>query len=304
MSHPERLAVVVLNWNNATDTLDCLRSLTASTPPPFVLVIDNGSTDGSAVEIIDSGLAQHVIVNDDNLGYAGGNNVGLEWAVAAGFEFVAVLNNDTIVEPTCLATVLDSLGGEEVRRAASPLIVYADAPEQVWFGGGVLDHGLPRHLRADELQTPRPSARVTPLLTGCCIVARRGVWEQVGPFDPDYFLIFEDSDWSVRATGLGVELVVVGEALLHHRVSRSFARPAMQRLGAFYYGRNGLRFHLRHSRRYVGHFLWRSVLRPGLRSLLRRPGAKDTRFLWLGVFSVLFGSRGAAPHVVQRLARS
>ncbi|MCW2496008.1 glycosyltransferase family 2 protein [Jatrophihabitans sp.] len=300
MTHPERLAVVVLNWNNAPDTLDCLRSLTSSTLRPFVVAVDNGSTDGSAAEIIDSGLAQQVICNDDNLGYAGGNNVGLAWALAAGFEFVAVLNNDTIVDPACLATVVAALAADERPRAASPLIVYADAPEQVWFGGGVFDRGMPRHLRAEELQSP--PLPTTAILTGCCIVARRDVWELVGSFDPDYFLIFEDSDWSVRAVQRGVELVVAGDALLQHRVSRSFAAPATNRLGSFYYGRNGLRFHLRHARAHVAGYVWRSLIHPGLRSLARRPGAQPTRFVWLGACSVLLGSRGAAPRVVQRLA--
>ena len=90
------IAVVVLNWNGAADTIECLRSLKDSATPIHTIVVDNGSTDASVQQITASGLADVVVENDSNLGYAEGNNVGLRLAINERFSIVAVMNNDAV----------------------------------------------------------------------------------------------------------------------------------------------------------------------------------------------------------------
>src|ERR1700742_3640282 len=92
------VAVVVLNWNGGTDTLRCLRSLRAQEPDLHLIVVDNGSTDGSVEAVEAEGLADDVIRAGENLGYAGGNNLGLKRALTDGYDVIAVLNNDTYLE--------------------------------------------------------------------------------------------------------------------------------------------------------------------------------------------------------------
>lgn len=286
-------AVVILNWNGADDTLECLARLRDATISLHLIVVDNGSSDDSVERIEASRLADEVLATGSNLGYAGGNNVGIRHALQSDFEVVGVLNNDTLAEPAMPATVISALSAE---RAASPDIRYFDTPAESWFLGGVFEGGYARHLLPEE-QRPGP----TELLSGCCIFARREVWERVGCFDESMFLTFEDFDWSLRARAVGVELVCIADAILLHKVSRSFRSSTVSaRLGAFYFARNGLRLAWRWDRRSLLRFSSRHVLRPAARSLKR--GGSDTAFLLLGAAAFAFGQSGRAPRALERLA--
>lgn len=298
------LAVVVLNWNNAPDTVECLESLARAGDSVTRIVVDNGSSDGSATAIRASGLADVVLVNDENLGYSGGNNVGISHALAAGFDYVAVLNNDTVVPAEMFVRLLSHLTTSTDRGAAaiSPVIVYNDDPDRVWFAGGIIDRGWPRHLQAGEYDLDLGQTQETQTLTGCCILASREVWQQVGLFDPRLFVYFEDSDWSMRARRLGVRLVVATDVHLRHKVSRSFRAPATSLLGSYYFARNGMRFSLRHFPRRTPRFIKEWLLRPTLRALLRRPGATPILFTWLGAFATVNPRQRRAPRTVEAIA--
>jgi GT2 family glycosyltransferase len=293
------LALVVLNWNGADDTLDCLRSLRASTVPVHAVVVDNGSAGDDAERIRASGLADVVLETGANLGYAGGNDVGLEHALAHGFPVVGVLNNDTLVEPDCVAALLAVV---DDRVAAAPTIGYAAEPHRVWFGGGIVDRGWPRHLQADELDAEPGPVRASGWLTGCCIVAHADTWRRVGLFDRSYHLIYEDADWSLRARRAGVSLVVARDARIAHKVSRSFAAGAPSLLGSFYATRNGLRFEVAHARRHLPRLVYRELLRPTVARLRRAGWERGLGFRWLGLAAFLLRQRGPAPAFVRRLA--
>ncbi|MCK9794838.1 glycosyltransferase family 2 protein [Isoptericola sp. 4D.3] len=245
--------VVVLSWHGRRDTLACVASLVDRSPGTDVLVVDNGSEDGVLEAVRDRWPHVATLQTGDNLGFAGGMNRGLAWGLERGYTLLTVLNNDTVVAPGALDRLAASAAG---RVAASPRIVRlfpapddgpggaaSDAP--LWFAGGVLDalDGLPRHRTAAESAADVDAGEpfTTDLLTGCCVCASADTWREVGPFDPRFFLNFEDSDWSLRARRAGVRLVVVPRAVVRHRVSASFVGPASY-LGTFYYARNALLF--------------------------------------------------------------
>jgi GT2 family glycosyltransferase len=298
-------SVIVLNWNGIEDTLACLVSLRASTMALHVIVVDNGSTDDSLTRITQSGLADEVLATGVNLGFAEGNNRGVLLALDRGSDVIIVLNNDTTVDPDAIGRLVEALGTNDL-AAVSPDIRYFDTPGDSWFRGGVIDHGRPRHLQPGELDAVDPGARssvfsTSPILTGCCLATRRDVWERVGSFDSDYFLIFEDSDWSVRATRAGVRMWIVHDSRVFHRVSRSIGTGPASLLADFYFLRNGLRFQARYFRRECVRFVWAWLLRPAPRMWrhgLRRP--LFFRLLGLGAFGL--GQAGRAPKWVERLA--
>ncbi len=101
------VAAVVLSWNRREDTLACLRSLAAAEPAPRVIVVDNASTDGTSEAVRREFPTVELIENPSNLGFAAGNDVGIQRALAEGADHVLVLNNDTEVEPRFLAPLLD-----------------------------------------------------------------------------------------------------------------------------------------------------------------------------------------------------
>ena len=298
-----KTAVVVLNWNGAEDTLACLRSLSnGSSPPPLIIVVDNASTDDSVFLIRQSTLADVVLENRENLGFAEGNNVGIRHALALDVDVVAILNNDTLASAAAINELASLAAWSRQLIAISPIIRYVDSSD-IWFQGGVVDRGWPRHLQADEVQAAHDGKmRETETLSGCCIVADRRVWTKNGLFDPAYFLIFEDSEWSVRARRCGVTLFVAPTVEIAHKVSRSFTGSTAL-LAAFYFARNGLRFVRTHHSRHLPRFLVKWVLRPTASAIVRRRPKQELGFRWLGVAAFAVNQSGQAPQWVMRRAR-
>jgi len=299
--------LVVLNWNGRDDTLELLSGLRSE--PAQILFVDNGSTDGTIDAVRQSYPEVRTLQLGLNRGFAGGNNAGISMALSEGAEIIGILNNDTIVEAGFLAPLVDALADfgptGRLERAVSPDIRYSDAPELSWWRGSTLDYrsGWPRHLTKDE-QAPADGAEIpTPLLTGCCMVARAETWRRVGEFDERLFLIYEDSDWSMRATSAGVQLLVVPESRIRHKVSRSFTGRA-NALGSYYFARNGLIFAWRHLgvRPTLG-FLRDHVLRRSAGEALRRREFGPGAMRLLGVSAAVMGRRGPAGRIADGAAR-
>jgi GT2 family glycosyltransferase len=300
-----RLSLVVLNWNGIADTLECLTSLRSSTLPIHAVVVDNGSTGGEAERIRASGLADTVIETGENLGYAEGNNIGLRHvlAMSPAAEFVGVLNNDTAADLGCFEGLIERLGGpESPPRALAPTTFYSGESEKVWFAGGVIDRGWPRHLQPAELETRPADVEPSEWLSGCCIVARASTWRSVGLFDPRYFLIFEDCEWSLRAHRQGVELGVATSCRLRHKVSRSFSSGPSSLLGSYYFIRNGLLFDVEYRREDLMKFAADHLLRPTASDLIRLRVRRGLAFRWLGAAAFVARQSGRAPRAVTHLA--
>lgn len=232
--------VVVLSWFGRRDTVECVRSLLREPIPATVLVIDNGSYDGVLDEVSASWPQVVTLQTGENLGYAGGMNRGIQWALDRGAEFVTVLNNDTII-PVGVIERTQQLAVD--RMAVSPQVYYRDEPQKIWFGAAAMEPALqvPVHVPAKHLTEPQGGLRRSQLLAGCFITASAAVWREVGLFDERFFLNFEDSEWSVRARDRGVELVVDCTVSIQHAVSASFVGDAAT-LSSFYFIRNGLLF--------------------------------------------------------------
>jgi GT2 family glycosyltransferase len=185
----------------------------------------------------------------------------------------------------------------------TPVIRYA-ATDDVWFQGGVLDAGYPRHVQLDELeQWPvADSRRDADVLTGCCFVANADTWREVGVFDDRLFLFFEDSDWSMRARAAGRRLVVQTDVEIRHVVSGSTRSVRTARLVSFYFGRNMMWFSRRYFPASTGRLARLWLGRAAVRAVLGRTSRSDVLFRWFGALSALVGQSGMAPRWVQRLA--
>lgn len=279
LGHVPVLHVIVLNWNGTADTVECVASLREAALPigwlMSVLIVDNGSSDDSTAAFRETFPGIRILETGSNLGYAGGNNAGLRQCLASAedTDVVTVVNNDTIAAPTTFAAVIEHLSAAQA-TAVGPVIEYAD-DGRIWWAGADLDRAAvrPWHRRLE----PSPLDPSSHALTGCCIAATAATWRRVGLFDERYFLIFEDTDWSLRARALGINLEVVANARLRHKVSRSFDR-APPALGTYYFVRNGLlnaqdHFGLRAAAR----FAWINVVEDGAKHSLRdgRPGRRD-----------------------------
>jgi hypothetical protein len=247
-----RVAVVVLNWNGRDDTLTCLESLRAVVNDHVtVLVVDNGSTDDSVLAIRGAHPEVKLVETGCNLGYAGGNNVGIERAVAGGADFVLVLNNDTTCAPDLVDRLLDAAARHPQAGMFSPRMLYMDDPGRVWFDGArwkpdALTFGFPGKDRAEaELGT---EDNETDYACGAALFVRAEVVREVGAFDERFFLVWEESDWGYRARKAGWSSIVVPSARIWHKVGASFGSEASP-LRTYFSARNKLVWLARHGSR-------------------------------------------------------
>jgi len=222
------VTAIVLNWNGLPDTRALLPTLFASRIPAGwrlrVMVVDNGSSDGSAERLAAEFPALELLALGENRRFAGGNNEGLRRALAAADDAVMLLNNDTECDSLMIATLLAALERDPGAGAAAPLIYFAPPTRRIWYAGGhcvpALGFAAHRGLRKEDDGRYR-ATESTGYLTGCCVLAWREVWTRVGLLDERYFIYAEDADWSLRARAAGFRLLFVPEAKLWHKVSAS-----------------------------------------------------------------------------------
>ncbi len=226
--------IVVLNWNGAEDTLACLESLAAvSSPSCRVLVVDNGSTDGSVERIREVFVDIELLLLPSNIGYAGGNNGGFRRVLEMKAEFVIFLNNDTLVDADFCAPLVETLQRNPSAGIAVPKIFYLDRPDTLWYAGGVvnLSTGLIRHVglrKKDASQFDRPG--VTGYATGCCFAMRCRDFEEAGGFDEGFRMYAEDVDLSLRIRSRGMTINYVPSSRVWHKVSASLTRSPLRKL--------------------------------------------------------------------------
>lgn len=243
------VAIVVLNWNNAPDTLACLESLTEVTyPHAEVVVVDNGSDDSSVAVIRQRFPSLVVLEAGANLGYAGGNNVGIRHALSQGSGLICLLNNDVLVAPGFLEPLVQACGGPAGPAVSTPMICEAVQPERIWALGAAVDRriGSPIRLHAGEVSTEwigMPPYEVD-FAPGTAMLVPCRVFEAVGLMDEAFFLYFEEMDWSLRARRAGYRILTVPSAVIWHKVSATLGQTSP--VVDYYMLRNHLRFVARH----------------------------------------------------------
>lgn len=237
----ELVGVVVLNWNQETDTRECLASLRLVRGAALrVFVVDNGSPPES-VDRLEREFSDVTFIRlGENRGFAGGNNVGIERALREGVSHVLLLNNDTLVEPEFIRPLLDGLDGHKA-GVVGPKIYHHPDVTRVWFAGGLIDWRTGRqwHLGAGELDGAQWStAREVDYVTACCLLAPAQVFREVGNLDERYFIYFEETDWNLRAGRKGYRRWYVLDSRIFHKVSRAMRTGSPT--SDYYYARNRL----------------------------------------------------------------
>lgn len=225
---PGHVVSVILNTNRRQDTLECLDSLAANGYENHsIIVLDNASTDGSADAIRAMHPGVRVLPLSQNFGYAGNNNVGIEAALADGADWVFVLNEDTILAPDCLARLVEA--GERDARIGivGPMVYHHNEQNVIQSAGGKLSHDWTAfHLGENALDEGQFAAtHPVDWISGCAILVRRSVIEDVGMIDARYFYFWEETEWCLRAGRAGWKIVHVPEAKLWHKGVQRDYRP-------------------------------------------------------------------------------
>src|SRR5919202_2592388 len=251
--------VIVLNWNGGGYTAHCLASLRASTYPNLhIVVVDNGSTDGSPqliAPLLEAPWGE-LIQAGCNLGFTGGANLGLRLALERGTDYAFLLNNDATVAPDCIATLVQEAERRPEAGLVGPKIVWAGELERIWSAGmSVAWHRATIEAHRGEPDDGRfDGSRVVQGLSGCTLLAKRAVLERVGLLDERYFAYYEDLDWCLRARQAGFRCLYVGAAQSSH-VGSATSNPNTGRSRSaflnYYAARNILLFMGTHAPRAV-----------------------------------------------------
>ena len=219
------MAALVLNYNGREVTLETLASLEAlDYPNADLVVVDNGSTDGSeaAIAVAHPGVEQVRVVK--NRGIAHGLNVGLRWALDRGYDYLLVMNNDIEVAPDLLSRLVEVAESDTRAAIVGPKAYYYWDRQRIWSAGGVIRfrESVTRERGMGEVDRGQfDAAGEVDYVNGCAALMRASVVREVGLFDPMYFISVEDADWCMRARKLGHVCHYTPEARLWHRVSHT-----------------------------------------------------------------------------------
>jgi GT2 family glycosyltransferase len=235
MNQPNLVTTLVVNWNGRAHLDRCFASLLAQTyQPQEIILVDNGSTDGSADHVQAHYPAVQVIRLPHNTGFAAGNNVGMRRAAG---EYIAVLNNDAYAEPNWLAAMVHAAESDSCVGMVACKILFADAPDMINSAGLALDWagfcwdwrgGQPDDLQVTPQECFGPS--------GAAALYRRAMLDDVGLYDEDFFAYAEDADLDWRAQRAGWRAVYVPTARVYHAASATLGEGS--RLKQFLLGRN------------------------------------------------------------------
>lgn len=217
----KKVAVVILNYKLKKDSLKCIDSVKSSTYKNLeVILVDNNSEDGIEESLKDKAVL--FLQSGANLGYSGGNNLGIKLALKNGANNVFILNPDTTIQKDTIENLLKALEQEKA-QIAGPKIYFSDK-KTIWYAGGVFDKAnvLGSHRGVDEKDEGRyDEVMETDFATGAALMIRKEVFEKIGMLDEKYFLYLEDVDFCLRAKKNGFKIIYAPDAVVFHETSKS-----------------------------------------------------------------------------------
>lgn len=258
-----KVSLVILNWERINDTLECLESVGKLNTDGFILntiVVDNASTDDS-LERLKKTKGIDLILSKSNLGFTGGNNLGIKKALENGAGYIIILNNDTILDKDSITQLVKEMLNDSTIGVMSPKIYFAkgfeykkqkykesDLGKVIWYAGGIIDwknvYGVTRGV--DEIDNGQfEKIEETDFATGTCLILSRKAIEMVGMFDENYNLYYEDTDLSQRIRKAGFKVMFNPKAIIWHKVAQSSGIGS--KLNDYYISRNRLMFGMKYA---------------------------------------------------------
>lgn len=244
----KKVYTIVLNWNGLQDTIECLTSLNnINYKNHHIIIVDNGSTDGSSNKLSNE-FPQHILIkNDSNLGFAEGNNIGINLALKNGADYVFLLNNDTIVDPNIIDEFIQFSTKNPNVGILNPKIYYYNS-NVIWSAGGYWDNKNKcfEQFGENELDIGQhDNVRPIDFAVGCALFMPSSTIEIVGYLDNDFFLNYEEIDYCYRAKKINMDIFYTPKAMVWHKVSASFGSENSP-LKVYYTFRNRLLWAKKH----------------------------------------------------------
>ena len=245
-------AIVLVNYNGWADTRQCLESLEHLDREASIILVDNASKENHLAELQAKYPKLRTIASSVNGGWAGGNNLGLEYAYNQGADWIILLNNDTTVSPELVSRLSATVQAHPNLGVVGTVIRFMDEPCDVQTEGVAYNRpdrpGFFQRVSVPLQRTDPPSIVEVDIVNGCCMMVSRKVINAIGFIDEPFFLVHEESDYCLRAQRAGFTNAVLAEALVWHKGSVTFQKQG-QGLQRYYDARNLVRLMSRHAGR-------------------------------------------------------
>lgn len=219
------VAVILVHLEQETLTSECIESLRNITHPNFeIILVDNGSTNGSGFRLQKRFPDVHFIRSDVNTGFAGGNNIGIRAALETKADYIVLLNNDTVVDPGFLEPLIAYSSANHSVGVQGCKIYFYNPKDEIWFAGGFLKPHAGRGYHRGLHEVDRGQYNTieeTDFVTGCMMFMPVEVLRDVGVLDEQWFLYLEDVDWCMRARRKGYQIIYNPNAVIWHKTSSS-----------------------------------------------------------------------------------
>jgi GT2 family glycosyltransferase len=289
-----RVAVVIVIWNGRDDTVECLESFRTDVyPNREIIVVDNGSSDDSVAVLKASFPEVRILQTGKNLGFTGGNNVGIRHAIESGAKYVYLITNDSLVEPDAIEKLVEAAEENPDAGLVAPVIHDFDPPRAIWFAGSIVDlrRGAAWHDNSRQPTRNEPPYEV-PWVTGCAMMLPADLLRKLEGFDDRYYLSWEDVDLSIRVRNEGRKLLIVPPARIYHKGGQSGKN--LDGIYGYYTVRNSLLLARKHSGRDFPRAAF-TILSEALRRSLRAGPhrLRRLRLVWDGLRDHLFHNYGS-----------
>lgn len=215
-------AIIILNWNGISDTLECLASLEemSGRETATIVIVDNGSRGDDAAtlqEYSDTHPQTVLLKNIANLGFAGGVNTGIRYALKNNFAYIALINNDAVVDKNWLTALTNTAQKDSTTGAVTSLLLHRDGSTIDSTGDWYSTWGLPFPRGRNEPVNKLPQPGAVFGATGGATFYKAEMFEAIGLFDEDFFAYYEDVDISFRAQLAGWKVLYEPKAIAYHK---------------------------------------------------------------------------------------
>ncbi len=218
----KKLAIVIINWNSYEVTEMTILSLHNTSFKEYdIILIDNHSTDGSLEKLEATFKEITILKSNENLGFAGGNNLGIQYAIDHGYKYTMLLNNDVEVESNFIEPLVERLEGNSHIGAVQPLIYFHHDRSVIWNAGCKFNPWLGISIsngynQRDEGQKERFKEKKIDWITGCAFMVKTEILAQIGGLNSQFFIYYEDVDLSFRIKEVGYQLAYVPKSVIYH----------------------------------------------------------------------------------------
>lgn len=230
---PKPVALILLNWNTPAHTANCIASVKKYCNELLfdIIIVDNGSADDSVALLRAQYPDLVYIENGENLGFAEGNNRGLQYSIANNYTYSLIINTDTLVDEDIVAKLSDHLNNHPQAAAVQPAIFWMHDKTKIWNGKGGFNQLL--GLTFTEKNVPQPSDlfEVAQWVTGCCMLLRNSALLKAGLFNKQFFLYYEDVELSYKLHDFGYETHYLPSCKMYHEAGVSAKVSAPKKEG-------------------------------------------------------------------------